>query len=200
MMAIEEELDFSRGVAKAEQATRRAMYTEPDDRKFLLLVRALDAMYAGALRSGLSRADKSAETYASKSYVDAAAHQHARTIFALARYQSDDKEICRVWMGDTEVRDHGEGMRQGFYIMKLDGDFKIVTHLYICDGCLGAGTREDESECRMCESTGWLHDGGMEWPDLGQPLELHKLEAPSDKRYQRGYEAIGTLPSNFPDI
>ncbi len=199
-MAMEEELDFSRGVAKAEQATRRAMYTEPDDRKFLLLVRELDAMYAGALRSGLSRADKPAEIYASKSYVDAAARQHARTIFAIARHQSDDTELFRVWMGDTEVGEYGEGMCQGFYVMKVEGAFKIVTRLYICDGCLGAGKQDDESTCRMCEATGWLHDGGMEWPDIEEPIELHKLQAPSDKRYQRGYEAIGTLPSNFPPV
>jgi hypothetical protein len=197
-MTVDDALRFLLEIAEAEYLTRRAMLIEPDDKAFQQLAWKWDAMYTGDIRSGLSRPDMPTSVYARDENIEVAKHLHRRSIFAVLRHQHDEGELYRACMGDTESGEYGEGMCQGFYLKEEGGALKIVTRLYICIRCYGAGMRRDQAGCGMCEGTGWLHDGGMEWPDLEDAIEIRKLQAPSDERYRQGYEAIGTLPTNFP--
>jgi hypothetical protein len=188
-MSLDEVQKFLIEVAEGEHQAERAKLREPDVRKFMKLVWSLDAMYGGEITSGISRPEEEPELYASDDNVAAAAALQPRSLFAVARYEHDEGELYRGWLGDTGVGRYGEGMRRGFYVMRVEGALKIVTRLVICSGCKGAGVRE-EAPCPSCEGEGWIFRGGRELDDLGPMVELRKLKPPSDERYHRGYERI----------
>jgi hypothetical protein len=187
---MDEAIELLRRFVELECRARQANYTEPDDRKFLELVRAWDKLYGGELRSGLSRPTAPAATYADPDHVAAGARQRPRTIFAVARYQLDGSDVYRAWMGDTELGRRGESMPQSFYLTSGDGGLKVVAIYRVCSACLGTGI-EDGEPCSTCGEAGWLHGRGVEWPPLGAPLEVRKLAPPpSDPLFKPAYEAI----------
>jgi hypothetical protein len=198
MMSVDQVLEFVRRAVDAERDVRRAMMAEPDEEKYDKLMHELDAMYEGAMRSGLSRPERPASEYESPEWVAAAASKRSRTIFALAHYQQGEIQIWRAWLGDFEVRSKGEGMRAGFLVTRSDEGFQIATQLCICDGCLGTGVR-NEAPCGMCAACGWLHEGGVEWQELGAPLEIQRLEPPSNPRYAAGLD-LRPVPEHPPTV
>lgn len=195
-MTMEQVLEFVRRAVDIERDVRRAMMSEPDEEKYDKLLHELDAMYEGAMRSGLNRPVRPASEYASPEWIQAAANKRSRTIFALARYQQSETHVWRAWLGDFTLRSKGEGMRAGFLITRSDEGLKIATQLCVCDGCMGSGVRSGAS-CGMCAACGWLYEGGVKWEELGAPLEVQRLEVPSDPRYRTGYDTMETLPTTF---
>jgi hypothetical protein len=188
---MDDVIEFLRSLVDAEYRARRANFGEPDDDKFLTLVRAWDAMFGGDLRSGLSRPhDEPAAKYTSEKNVAAAGRQRARSIFAVARYKHGGTDLYRAWMGDTELRRGVEGIPENFYVARDGGALKVVALYMVCSKCFGAATLPDGETCPSCDGTGWVHRRGTEWGDLGPILELRKLQAPTDPRYQRAYEAL----------
>lgn len=188
---MDDVIEFLRTLVDAEYRARLANFTEPDDDKFRKLVQAWDAMFGGDLRSGLSRPhDEPASKYTSPKNVAAAERQHARSIFAVARYKHGQTDVYRAWMGDTELRRAIEGMPENFYVARNGGALEIVSLYMVCGKCYGAATLPDGQRCPSCDATGWVHRRGTQWDDLGPILELRKLQAPTDPRYQRAYDAI----------
>lgn len=186
---MDEAIEFLRAFVEAECRAERANYLEPDDKKFLALVWAWDAMFGGELRSGLSRPTEPAELYASPDYVAAGARQRPRSIFAVARYRRDGTDLFRAWMGDTELGPRGESMPQTLYIERNQGKLKVVSVYRVCSACLGTGI-EDGERCSTCDAAGWLFRRGVEWSALGPPLEVRKLAPPSDALFEPAYDAI----------
>jgi hypothetical protein len=189
-MSLDEVQRFLLEVAEGELEAERAKLLEPDVTKFMKLVWKLDARYAGEITSGISRPEEEPAVYTSEDNVAAAATLHARSLFAVARYEHVDGAIYRGWMGDSEDGRRGEGMRAGCYVRHVDGALKIITRLVVCSGCKGAGIGTKEEACPSCEGAGWTFDGGEEIEDPGSMVELRKLKPPSDERYHRGYERI----------
>jgi hypothetical protein len=188
---MDEAIEFLRAFAEAEYRANRANYSEPDDEKLMQLIWAWDAMFAGDLRSGLSRpSGDPPELFASPDYVAATGRQQPRSIFAVARYQHGRTDLFRGWMGDTEHGRRGEGIRQNLYVARVEGELKVVSRYQACTSCRGAMTLPDGQRCSSCDGTGWIFRGGTEWRKLGRLLEVRKLQAPTDPLSQRTYDAI----------
>jgi len=191
---MDEVIEFLRSATEAELRANRANYSEPDDKKLRQQINEWDRFFSAGLTSGLSRpTGDPPELFASPDYVAAAARQHRRTLFAVARYQAaDGREVFRAWLGTPEVGRRGEGMRQSLCVVRESGDLKIVSRYQVCSQCSGARSVSGEP-CDSCDGTGWFFRGGIDFGDMGRPLELRKLEAPSDPQYRDAYEALDTL-------
>jgi hypothetical protein len=59
----------------------------------------------------------------------------------------------------------------------------------MCSGCYGTG-RENGETCETCGGPGWVAHRGTDWPELGEALEVRKLERPTDPITQPCYDAI----------
>lgn len=187
---MEDVLAFLQAFTEAERRAMHASFAEPDDQKFLALVWAWDEMFGGSLESGLSRLmDQPASAYASEKKLAAAARQQARPVFALARYLHDGNSLYRAWLGHEEPGPRGEGMFQNLYITGDPDKLKVVSVYRICVSCLGSCVADGEP-CVGCDGSGWVYRRGVEWPPLGAPLEVRKLMAPTDPRYDAAYQAI----------
>ena len=192
MRGIDEVIEFLHEFAEAECRANCASYAEPDDRKLVRLVGAWNPIFAGGLRSDLSRPDGNPpELYARPEHIAATARQKPRSIFAVARYQHGRAGLYRGWMGDTELGPRGEGMCQNLYVSREQGQLKVAARYEVCSNCLGAATLPDGQGCPACDGARWFHCGGTQWHVPGRILEIRKLQAPTDPRYQRAYDAIG---------
>lgn len=186
---MEEAIEFLRRYVALECRAQRAKLTEPDHRAFIELVWELDKLYGGPLRSGVSRPNQPAAVYASPDYVAAAMRERPRSIFAVARYRPDGDDVYRAWLGDTELGRRGESMPENVYVAREGGDLKVLAVHRVCSGCRGTGVDAGEP-CSICGTTGWLHLRGIEWPELGPPLEVRRLAVPSDPLSKPAYDAI----------
>jgi hypothetical protein len=190
---MDEVIEFLRRYAEAEYRVGQANFIEPDDKAFFQQVFALDDMFTGGLRSGMSRPHGSPpEDYASVDNIEAAERLQPRSIFAIAHYRTDDVDVYRAWMGDTELGPRGEGMIENLFAVRDDdGELKISSVYLLCGNCHGRGV-DDGKPCGRCGTIGWEFRRGTEWMGLGHALEVRKLKEPSDPLSQPVYRAIET--------
>jgi hypothetical protein len=187
-----EVLRFLHTFSEAGYRAHCARYTEPDDGKFRQLVADWDAMFAGGLRAGLVRPTVcSVSLYACTDFVAAASRLRPSSVFAIARYQPDQADVYRAWLGETELGPRGEAMRERLQLSRDDGALKVVARDEVCGECFGAGGQRSGQRCSGCTGAGWFARGGKPWRPLGRMLELRKLGPPADQRYRRAYDAIG---------
>lgn len=188
---MDEAIAFLRSATEAELRANRANYSEPDDQKLRQLINDWDKMFSAGLASGLSRpSGDPPELFVSEDYVAAAQRQHQRTLFAVARFATPDgRDVFRGWLGATELGRRGESMRQSLCVVQESGAWKIVTRFQVCNQCQGARSVAG-ALCDSCDGDGWFFRGGIDFGDLGHPLELRKLEAPSDLLYLPAYDAL----------
>jgi hypothetical protein len=182
---------FLRAFTNIEYCANHASHTEPCD-KLRQLARGWSAMFADELRSDLvcPRGDP-APPRASADDVAATSPPQRCSILAVARYHHDQGELFRGWLGDAEPGPRGEGMRRCLYVAREAGRLKVVACYEVCSCCFGAGAQRAGEICQACGGAGWFHRGGRRCLVLGRMLELRKLGPPADRRYRRGYDAIG---------
>jgi hypothetical protein len=189
---MHEVLRFLHTFSEAGYRAHCARYTEPGDENFRQLVTDWDAMFAGGLRSGLVRPTVcSASLYACTDFVAVASRLRPSSVFAIARYQQDQADVYRAWLGETQPGPRGEALRERLHVSRDDGSLKVVARDEVCGECFGAGGQRSGQRCSACDGAGWFARGGRQWRPLGRVLALRKLESPADQRYRRAYDAIG---------
>jgi hypothetical protein len=187
---MDEGIEFFRTFSETDYQARHAMHADPDDERFLALARALDEMFEDGLQPDLRRAlNRRASQYTKPDYVEAAARQQRRPVFAVARYQHVNIDLWSAWMGSPEIDPRGDGITENLYTVRdALGRFKIQSIYRICD-CLGAGSR-----CTSCFGNPWRCHLGTVWITPWSGLrEVRMLRQPSDPRYQAAYDAIRLL-------
>jgi hypothetical protein len=193
MTSMDQVVDFLRAFLQADYRMQYGKLSEPDDAKFMALVRAADVFYDGKdFGSGGSRMDdKPASLYASESYRKAAAELHPAPLFAVAEYQHGKGPLYRAWTGMDTTGPRGTSLFYNYYVQPRQGALKIVARYTICTTCLGAGSTAEAPTCRACRGEGWEHRGGARFKLLGRLVAVRKLAAPTDPLSQAAYQAIG---------
>jgi hypothetical protein len=107
----------------------------------------------------------------------------------VARYEQGRVDVCRAWMGDTELGPRGEGMPQNLYVQKDNGELKVASIYIVCNHCMGSGWLGPGQGCPHCDH-GWEYRLGIQWKKLGRIIEIRKLQEPSDPMYKAAYAAI----------
>jgi hypothetical protein len=189
-MNMREVLEFLRATAKEEVRLQKALFTEPDDKKFVAMVRAYDARFSGDLRSGMSRPTRMpASYYKDPEQLNEAKKFHERSVFAVVRYEYGDGELYRAFMGELFRGDNGEDIDDNYYVTEDAGAPKITTRYTKCFNCNGAELIGGK-HCPECKGLGWKFDGGAKLKKLGRVLEIKKLGPPSDRDTKVAYDLI----------
>lgn len=187
---MDDAIEFFRRFSETDYQVRHAMYSALDNFWFVTQSYALDEMFEETLRPGLIRRIDHGKRCTLPEYIEAAARQQRRPIFAVARYQHADIQLYRAWMGAPERNPRGDGITESFYVIRGHERFTIHSVYRVCSACLGA---DDGRRCPTCLGAPWRCQGGTQWFSDHVPRELRMLGRPSDPRYQGAYEAILSL-------
>src|SRR5439155_21732609 len=138
---MDEAISFLRQFLDALYRMSHAKLSEPDDMKFISLVRAADAFFDGKdFGSGGSRPlDDPPSLFASEDYRQAAAALHPAPLFAVAHHQHSKGPLFRAWTGMEETGKRGSMMFYNYYVQRRNDARKVIARYIVCTTCLGAG-------------------------------------------------------------
>lgn len=176
----------------AELAARRAHHVEPDDKKYIKLTRAYDALLGEGGWSGLSRpSGKPASHYKTREAKSSAAELRAPTLFALARYEHK-VPLYRAWLGSTRLGPRGEGLNTNLWIEDRAAGAVVVAHYTSCSTCWARATVKNFGRCPDCFD-GWQHRGGTRFKKLAKLRAIEIFAEPSDALVKDAFARVKAL-------
>ena len=179
---MEELLGFVETLTDVEHAALIAQYTERDDQVYHEARNRLVGLIHEGMRAPY-RPGRRKESYFTRKAKNVAALVPRKT-FMVARYEHPDYgALYRVWQGGNHNAPGMEGsFDRNIYVASIEGAMKVVGRSDRCYRCAQAG-------CSECKGHGWTYLMPPEFTDLGTPLEVRKLQPPSE-RYLSQYEAL----------
>lgn len=171
---------------EAELAARRAFHTEPDQKKFIKVVRAYEALLGEGGWSGLSRPS----SYKPKK--SKARDVRLPTLYAIARYEHGSTPLYRAWLGSHMRGPRGEGLNGNVWIEERASGPVAVAQYHSCSTCWASAKVKSGGRCPDCFD-GWQHRGGMKFKKLSTLRELEVLADPSDTLVKDAFARVKAL-------
>lgn len=189
-MDMNDVVDWLQRFTRCTYEAQVAAYSpELDDDTHARRFAALDQFYAleENVHVGISRGREMSDDGKARS-ASMRARLVPRVLFMVKKYQAPGaEELYRAYVGGSFKHDVGS-YAQALTLAQTPRGLRIVAVDGNCMNCRGRG-KVDGEPCGDCGGTGWEHESGRKLGDLGAPVEVRKLQAPTDSVSRADYES-----------
>jgi|GEM_PF-1528712 len=189
MTTMDQAVELLRTVIRQEDEAQQLIWTSTDTAEMDRRVAEVNKHFGGGLLSEVARPRTLRDDHLQRGQKQLRV-LGPRLLFKVERYDtrglgpvfrayvSSHLKDYTTYAASLLVADQGEGPR-------------IVSQYNLCWTCEGSGKAGGKT-CPDCGGAGWLRVGGLDVGDLrqlGEPVEVRKIQPPSDSKHLADYEA-----------
>ncbi|PTL85200.1 hypothetical protein [Vitiosangium sp. GDMCC 1.1324] len=189
-MNTKEVVEWMQRFTQRDYEAHLASYSpELDDETYTSRFVELDRLYAleEDVYTGISRGREMSEQ-AKARCTTMRERLTPRVLFQLKKYAHPEMgELYRAYVSG-EFKHNVGAYNLILTLAHTKHGLQIVSVDSRCMNCRGSG-REDGEACQECGGKGWEHESGRKLGELGAPVEVIKLQAPTNPESRADYES-----------